>query len=89
MIEDRYESFTVLDPPVAFNEYFKDLNYERVQVHMVDPKTKIVVGFVGIFKWIDNKLIPLDGDYYNSDMKVIKYSVVNYDMLDILVGDDW
>ena len=89
MIEDRYESFTVLDPPVAFNEYFRDQNYARVQVYMVNPETKIVVGFVGVFKWIDNKLTPLDGYYYNSDMKVIKYSVTDYDMLDILVGDDW
>lgn len=92
MMEDRYKNFKELDPPVPFDEYFKNRNYELVQVHMIDPETKFVIGFVGQFSWQNNKLTPLDGDYYNSDMKVLKYDYFVYEgkiCLDVLVGDDW
>lgn len=92
MIEDRYKNFKELDPPVPFDEYFKNRNYELVQVHMVDPETKFVIGFIGQFSWQNNKLTPLDGDCYNSGMKVLKYDYFIHEgriCLDILVGDDW
>lgn len=94
----RYCNFTILDDINPFNILFRNKDIEIVQVHsaeIIDYKDgeKDIVGFCGVFKWEDNKIISLDGDCYNENMEVIGYSWFrnknNIKCLDILVGDDW
>ena len=97
----RYHGFTLLDTPKPFREVFKDQNVELIQLHSI---TKIdedengvpqVIGFVGVCKWEDNKLSPLDGDSYCEDMTIYGYNWFSNEKtdhkkcLDILVDDDW
>lgn len=94
---DRYKDFTILDTPKPFNELFKDMKINLVQLHSTqvignEPDLDIV-GFCGAFKWVDNMITSLDGDSYYSDTKVLGYNWFpnkdDFECLDILVGEDW
>lgn len=86
----RYKRFTFFEVPVAFNEYFKDKDYNLVQVHDISDCTD-PVGYVGDFEWKSNVLKPLDGDTYNEDMTIWGFNVfINKDIqecLDVLSTD--
>lgn len=93
--KERYEDFTFFDEPVMFNEFFKDSDYDVVQIHDIN-KLHIkghedeIVGFAGSFKWKDNTLFSLDGDSYTEKMKVYGYELFDYEGekgLDILVKE--
>lgn len=87
----RYKNFQCFERPIAFNELFRDTDYDVVQVHDMMPLDD-PVGFVGVFKWKSNALTPLDGDTYNANMPVWGFNVfINKDMqecLDVL-SDNW
>jgi hypothetical protein len=91
--DTRYADFKILDTPVPFAEWAKDKYYPTVQVHDTTVHKWYdevdILGFVGVFKWEDNALTPLDGDTYNELMPVIGYKEF-YDGVDILVkGGEW
>lgn len=80
LINERYAEcdLTFLDSPVPFCKMFKDKSYDMVQVYssqVIDfgDGKKNIVGFSGVFKWEDNKLISLDGDTYSEKYEVIGY----------------
>ena len=83
----RYQDFIEIEP-TSFNILFKNRSYETVQLHDITPLDGMndVPGFVGSFSWSENKLIPLDGDSYYSEMLVYGYKETN-GILDILVKD--
>ena len=90
----KYRDFTVLQKATPFSELYKDIDISKVPVHSLqisNPESGIV-GFCGWFKWINNELIPGDGDSYNPKMEVIaykKYRLDGEDRIAIIVGDDW
>ena len=91
----RYSDFTYFDEPNMFDEYFKDKDYDVVQIHDINPisdKYPDPIGFVGKFEWKSNNITPLDGDSYTSDMLIYGYqeftSVGNKKGIDILT-DKW
>lgn len=95
---DRYNKFTVLSTPISFKELFKNENFDCVQLHSTHifsdkNGVKDIIGFCGVFSWIDNMIKPLDGDSYNDNFTVLGYerfSTQNENnCIDILVGDDW
>lgn len=83
----KYHDFIEIKP-TPFNIIFKDKNYKTVQLHDLTPLKDMsdVLGFVGSFSWTGNKLIPLDGDSYYSEMLVYGYKETD-GILDILVKD--
>lgn len=83
----KYQDFIEIEP-TPFNILFKDKNYETVQLHDLTPLNdrSDVLGFVGSFSWNENKLTPLDGDSYYSEMLVYGYKETD-ETLDILVKD--
>lgn len=97
---DRYKNMIILDTPVVFKEYFKDKNYDLVQLFDTTPienagKVIDIVGFCGVCSWLYSKLRPLDQDIYNHKMTVYGYKEWSNEdkgirqAIDILVGDDW
>lgn len=77
-----------------FNKLFEGKNYPLVQLFDIynygTEDNPIITGFAGVFKWIDNTLIPLDGDSYDDDMVVIGYQKFvnnNEPALNILVKE--
>ena len=88
---DRYKDFIYFDEPVIFDKYFNNYSFDIVQVHDMTPILDGIVGFAGQFNWSNGKLIPLDGDTYETDMKVWGYKkFIGQDKeicLDILVTD--
>lgn len=95
---DRYSEFTLLNEPIPFKKLFKDKNFDCVQLHSAQiftykNGTKDIVGFCGVFNWMNNTIKPLDGDSYNDNFMVLGYerfSTQNKNnCIDILVGDDW
>lgn len=92
---DRYKGFTLLNEPKPFSELMKNKNIGLVQVHCATPicDDKDIVGFVGIFKWENNTLTPLDGDTYNPDVNILGYEWFKNDngdeCLDILTDENW
>ena len=88
----RYCTFTYLNKPVWFDEFFKNKNYSRVQLHDMTPigNTGEIVGFCGVAKWENNILSPLDGDCYTPRMRVYGYEEFTLNdekCLDILVKE--
>ncbi len=93
----RYKSFKSGDLRL-FSDLFRDHDYDLVQIHDATPleDSKDVIGFAGVFKWQNNKIIPLDGDIYTSQMPVIAYKKFDHKnndgsiekCLDILV-EEW
>lgn len=98
---ERYKDFILLDNPISFKDFFKDKDFDVVQIHsgeMFDvpgEKEKTIVGFCGMFSWQNNILKPLDGDIYSPSMDIIGYKEFSNEEekintgLDILVGDEW
>lgn len=95
---DRYNKFTLLDEPISFEELFKDENFDCVQLHsthIFSYKNGVqdIVGFCGVFSWINNDIKSLDGDSYSDNFKVIGYERFTTQdkdkCIDILVDDDW
>ena len=86
---DRYKKFTYLHESIRFNKCFKNQNFDLVQVHDINPIGDVgeVLGFVGTFKWENNKIISLDGDSYEPDMKIYGYNKFADKKVDILVMD--
>lgn len=71
--DPRYRGFYYFKEPTIFSEYFKDYDYDIVQVHDINPITEKIpdpVGFVGVFEWKSNTITPLDGDSYTSQMPI-------------------
>ena len=88
----EYRDFTVLQKPTPFNKLYKGVDIPKVPVHSLQVAGDGIVGFCGWFKWINNELIPGDGDSYNPKMKVIAYKKYRLDgenRIAIIVGDDW
>lgn len=88
----RYCTFTFLDEPVWFDEYFKDTDFDRVQIHdmtKIKPDRDEIFGFVGSFEFKDNIIESLDGDSYTSHMQIYGYEKFfdeeDGDAIDILV----
>ena len=72
----RYSDFTYLDAPVMFDEFFKDKDYDVVQIQDINPISEIYpdpIGFAGQFEWKSNEITSLDGDSYTKDMPVHGY----------------
>lgn len=86
---ERYKNFTYLEEPIPFNVLFKRKRIKEVQVHSSTIYHDSIVGFCGRFKLKDGKIVPLDFDSYNDDMRVIGYEWTDKGMLDILVEGDW
>lgn len=95
---DRYNKFTVLSTPISFKELFKNENFDCVQLHSTHifsdkNGVKDIIGFCGVFSWIDNIIKPLDGDSYNDSLKVLGYERFSTqdenNCIDILIEDDW
>ena len=91
----RYSDFTYFDEPVMFDEYFKDKNYDVVQVYDISPisdKYPEPIGFAGKFEWKANTITPLDGDSYTSQMPIYGFEEFTSDKgligVDILT-DKW
>ena len=96
--DERYEDFTYLDEPVAFGEFFKNEDFDRVQVHDVSTITtndgkEFYCGFCGVFSWKSGILESLDGDCYSSSVKIYGYDKFideeDGKCVDILTGNDW
>lgn len=91
---ERYKDFVYLSTPKAFNELFTGYNYSLVQLHDISnygtEDQPIIAGFSGVFSWIENGLISLDGDSYDEHMIVVGYKEFMCDntiALDILVKE--
>lgn len=91
----RYSDCIYFDEPVMFDEYFRDKDYDVVQVHDINPITEKIpdpVGFVGQFSWKSNTITPLDGDSYTSKMPIYGFEEFTddegLDCIDILT-DKW
>ena len=97
---DRYKDFTIYDAPILirpFSEIFKDKDIDLVQVHSIETynteENIDIVGFIGSFSWIDNRLKSIDGDSYDENMLIYGYNwwsnpYIRIDKaLDILVKD--
>ena len=92
---ERYEDFIFLDKPIIFNEFFRDKDYDVVQIHDINRLNikgheNEIIGFAGAFKWKNNNLIALDGDSYDSNVKVYGYDILDDNsekVLDILVKE--
>ena len=90
-----YNNYIFLDKPTKFKVFFKDDDSELVKLFCafnLDHGDSVM--FCGSFKWIQNRLITLDGEKYNEHMTVFGYSrVFNYSIngeeLRILAGDDY
>lgn len=82
-----YEDFIETEP-TPFNLLFKDKYYEVVQLHDITPLNDIndIIGFVGGFSWINNKLTPSDGDSYYPETLVYGYKETD-EALHVLVKD--
>ena len=69
----RYSNFTYLDNPLTFNEFFKDKDYDVVQIHDIRSISEFIpdpIGFVGKFKWKSNTITSLDEDSYTDKMPI-------------------
>ena len=56
-----------------FSEFFKDRDYDMVQIHDIRPISESIpdpIGFVGKFKWKSNTITSLDGDSYTDKMPI-------------------
>ena len=89
---DRYSEFIILDEEKPFNEFFKDKDFDYVQLHSSQIFDEHhIFGFAGVFNWKNNNLKSLDGDYYSDDMSLIGYNYFDnpeegiYNGLEILV----
>lgn len=94
---DRYNEFTLLDKPISFKELFKDENFDCVQLHSTHILSykngvKDIVGFCGVFSWINNTIESLDGDSYRDNFNLLGYKRVTTQdkdkCIDILT-EDW
>ena len=80
---------------------FKGKDFDTVQLHLaqvvdIGEGKKDIVGFCGVFKWTNDKIIPLDGDSYVNDFNVLGFEEFDYEEdgmqlkgIDVLVGNDW
>lgn len=88
---DRYKDCTILDTPVKFCELFKNEDIPYVQEHDVTCYDWGIVGFSGVWSWINGECKPLDGDSYSADILVYGYRWFEKEgsrYLDILVCID-
>ena len=64
--KEGYRAFIFFDAPQDFCKYFRDKEYELVQIYDMTPiRGGDIIGFTGAFKWKDNTITPLDGDSYS------------------------
>lgn len=88
---DKYILYAFPDKPTPFCELFKERNFEVVDVLIIYSEDDAT--YAGSFKWEFGKIISLDGDTYNENMKVYGYKIFSHDMdslgLSIIVGTDW
>ena len=78
----RYSDFTYFENPIMFNEYFKDKDYDTVQIIDIRPISDIYpdpIGFVGKFEWKSNTITSLDGDSYTEHMPIYGYHEFEHD----------
>lgn len=90
--DEMYRDFTILDKPAKFKDIYANKDIPRVQLYStsvfsVDGKEQLI-GFCGVFEWKDNKVIPLDGDSYSENFRVLGYEE-DEKCLCVLVGSDW
>ncbi len=87
-----------MSTPISFKELFKNENFDCVQLHSTHifsdkNGVKDIIGFCGVFSWIDNIIKPLDDDLYNDSLKVLGYERFSTqdenNCIDILIEDDW
>ena len=88
----EYSDYVILDNPAPFNEMYSNKDISRVQLYSTQVfaagDTEHIVGFCGVFEWKDNKVIPLDGDSYSENFRVLGYEE-DENCLCVLVGSDW
>lgn len=91
---ERYAGFILYNKPIPFKAtpIFSN-KYIVIQIHDTTPiGENSIIGFCGICKVENDKVIPLDGDSYSKNMTVWGYSEFtdseNNLCLDILV-DKW
>ena len=89
---DRYKNFVFFSERMWFDEYFKDKEYDVVQIHdmwVVPNEEGNISGFSGKFSWDGNDVTPLDGDSYRKHMPIRGFEefkdIENTNCLDILV----
>ena len=88
---ERYKDCIILDTPVKFCELFKNEDIPYIQEHDVKRYDWGIVGFSGIWSWINGKCKSLDGDSYSADILVYGYRWFEKEgskYLDILVCID-
>ena len=78
---DRYKGFIILDDPRKFKE-ISELNCLQKPIVQLHDMTSInngkdIIGFCGVTMWENGKLIPLDGDNYDSDMLIYGYNITH------------
>ena len=89
LIQKSYNGFTILSNTTPFNDLFPDMNFDAVDVYLIvnkSPYEKIIT-FAGKFKWINNQIVPLDGDSYSNNSKVFAYKKVLSNYLSIITDD--
>lgn len=91
---ERYMGFSLYDKPIIFKEtpLFSD-KYAAIQIHDATPfGENSIIGFCGVCKVENDRVIPLDGDLYSKNMTVWGYSEFTDSegnlCLDLLV-DEW
>ena len=78
-----YDDITLFDEPVDFAEWAKDKDYEVVQLRSIQTYEnngkKHILGFCGLYRWVNNEITSLDGDYYDEHMKVYGFEKFLHD----------
>lgn len=88
----KYKGFTFLPKPELFRDFFADKDYPLVQLYdMTCISENDIVGFAGVFSWMNRKFTPLDGDSYSPDLKIWGYK--EFDNADkhclSILSDEW
>ena len=91
-----YEMFTFFEYPeiVSFNDFFRDKDFQFVQVYNFSKATKsgMTMMYRGVFSWKNNEIIPLDGNSYDKEMNLCGFCILssvktNAEILYIIVPD--
>ena len=76
-----YNMFTFFEQQeaVLFDEYFKDKNFQFVQVYNFSKVTKsgMTIMYRGTFSWKNNEIVSLDGNPYNKKMNLCGFCKLN------------
>ncbi len=91
-----YEMFTFFEYPeiVSFNDFFRNKDFQFVQVYNFSKATKsgMTMVYRGVFSWKNNEIISLDGNSYDKKMNLCGFCILssvktNTEILYIIVPD--